>query len=84
MCAGLERMCNYKVCLSVRYYLTLVAGNAGSKSPDRIPLIRYIHIEFLAQATGNEYEVIRHRVLTTVSHSLESFALWSTVATTLG
>lgn len=54
-----------------------------SKSPDRIPLIRYIHIEFLAEATGNEYEVIRHRVLTTVSHSLESFALWSTVATTL-
>ena len=28
-----------------------------SKSPDRIPLIRYIHIEFLAEATGNEYEV---------------------------
>lgn len=43
-----------------------------SKSPDRIPLIRYIHIEFLAEATGNEYEVIRHRVLTTVSHFLES------------
>lgn len=55
-----------------------------SKSPDRIPLIRYIHIEFLAEATGNEYEVIRHRVLTTVSHFLESFALWSTVATTRG
>lgn len=68
----------------VFHSFSVTAGNAAEKESGSNSLDTIHSHRVLAEATGNEYEVIRHRVLTTVSHFLESFALWSTVATTLG